>query len=119
MFSKSFSFIWTSRIGFFLNAAIWLALGLWSLTRLAGRVDQSLTMIVIAVLVLGNVAAFIFCGMIIRRKPKWFAVITFLVLGVNILLTFTDQVGIIDWITLLIGLIILGLLIAGRKQLSG
>jgi hypothetical protein len=118
MVTKSFNFIRAASLGFFLNAVIWLALGLWSLSRLASQPRASMTMLVIAILMIGNVAAFIFCGMTIGRKSKWFAVIAFFVLGVNILLTLTDQVGIIDWTTWLIDLIILGLLIAGRKQIT-
>jgi hypothetical protein len=116
---KTFRFIKTAQAGFFLNAAIWLALGLWSLPRLASKANQAITMLVIAIMMFGNVVAFLFCGLTIGRKSKWFALIAYFVLGVNILLTFTDQVGILDWITLIIDLAVLGLLIAGRKQMSG
>lgn len=117
MHIKSFHIIRTAQAGFFLNAIIWLVLGIWSLARLGDKPDQSITMVVIAILMFANTAAFIFCGFTCGKRSIWFAVIAFFVLGVNILLTFTDQVGIIDWITLLIDLSILGLLIAGRKGL--
>lgn len=119
MTAKPFTLIRAAQAGFFLNAVIWLILGMWSLVRLEGKSDQSITMVVIAILMFGNMAAFIFCGFTIGRRSVWFTVIAFLVLGVNILLTFTDQVGLIDWITLVIDLGILGLLIAGRKHLMG
>ena len=42
--------------------------------------------------------------------------IALIVLGVNIVLTVTDQVGLIDFITMLIDLAILGLLILDRAK---
>jgi hypothetical protein len=38
------------------------------------------------------------------------------VLIVNLVLTLTDQVGLLDWITLLIDLVLVGLLLANRKS---
>ena len=73
-------------------------------------------MLVIAILMFGNVGAFILCGLIIGKRSRWAFFIALIVLGVNIVLTVTDQFGWIDFITTLIDLAILGLLILDRAK---
>ena len=104
-----------AQILFYLNAAIWLVLGVSTLVRLAsGESDQSTSMWVVGVLVLGNAAAMLLAG-IALGKPRWpFYAFALAVLVVNIVLTFTDQFGILDLLTLLVDLALLGSLIVAR-----
>jgi|PlaIllAssembly_1097288.scaffolds.fasta_scaffold599304_2 hypothetical protein len=115
--SKSINYLEIVRGGFFFNAVIWTILGVYSILRTAGKPDQSIMMLVIAILMFGNVGAFIFCGLTIGKKSRIFYLVCILVLAVNITLSITDEVGLLDLITLLVDLVILGFLLAGRKQL--
>lgn len=103
------------RILFYLNAAIWLVFGLISLYRLgSGDNAYLITMLVIAILMFGNVVALTLSGFVLKwRQKRWFWLGT-AVLLINIILTFTDQVGLFDLLTLLLDVIILSLLIANR-----
>jgi hypothetical protein len=104
-----------AQILFFVNAAIWLVLGVTTLVRLAsGATDQSMTMWVVGILVFGNAGAMLLAGIGIGRPRKLFYLFALAVLVVNIILTFTDQVGIWDLLTLLVDLALLVLLIVAR-----
>jgi hypothetical protein len=85
--------------------------------KTAGKSDQSIMMLVIAILMFGNVGAFIFCGLSIGKKSRIFYLVSILVLVVNITLSITDEFGLLDLISMLVDLVILGFLLAGRKQL--
>jgi hypothetical protein len=102
---------------FFLNAAIWLVFGIWSLVRVAGKESgMVVTLLVVALLMFGNVVAMLCCGwgLAIPRR-RWYY-LALAVVVVNVVLTVTDQFGLFDLITLLIDLLLLGLLIAIRKR---
>jgi hypothetical protein len=114
---KSINYLKIVQGGFFINAVIWTILGVYSILRTAGEPDQSNMMLVIGILMFGNVGAFIFCGLTIGKKSRIFYLICILVLSVNITLSITDEFGWLDLITMLIDLVILGFLLAGRKQL--
>ena len=104
-----------AQILLFVNAAVWLLFGLISLVRMAtGESAATSTLLVVAVLMFGNVAALLIAGVVVRKPQKrWFWLVT-AVLLINIILTFTDQVGIFDLLTLLLDLLILSLIIANR-----
>ena len=70
----------------------------------------------IVVLMFGNAGAMLLSGWGLRRRNRWFYALALAVLCVNIILTFTDQVGIYDWITLIIDLAILAILVRMRKE---
>ena len=108
-----------SQALFFLNAAIWLVFGIVSLVRMThANPDFAVTAAVIAVLMFGNVGAMLLNGWGIGKQQKWFYYLALAVLAVNILLTFTDEFGPFDFITLVIDLVLLGLLIVIRKRWS-
>ena len=101
---------------FFTNAAIWLVFGVVSLIRMgSGNPDFMITALIIAVLMFGNVGAMLVCGIGIRTRRRLFYYLAIVVLAINIVLTFTDQVGAFDVITVVVDLLLLGLLIATRK----
>ena len=104
---------------FFLNAAIWLVFGMVTVVRLAGNAGQGVTAVVVAVLMFGNAGAMALSGVLLGRRRVLFYLFALAVLVVNILLTFTDQVGALDWITFAIDLVLLGILILARKQFIG
>jgi hypothetical protein len=105
-----------TRILFYLNALIWLVFGVISLYRLgSGESAYVLTMLVVAVLMFGNVAAMLVAGFVLKWPRKWSFWLATAVLLINIVLTFTDQVGLADLATLLLDLVILSLLIVSRE----
>jgi hypothetical protein len=105
---------------FFLNAAIWLVFGIVSVVRLAGNVGQGVTAVVVAILIFGNAGAMALSGALLGKRRLLFYLFALAVLAVNVVLTFTDQVGALDWITFAIDLLLVGILIVGRKEfLSG
>jgi hypothetical protein len=104
---------------FFLNAAIWLVFGIVSAVRLAGNAGQGMTAVVVAVLMFGNAGAMALSGALLGKRRLLFYLFALAVLAVNIVLTFTDQVGALDWITFALDLVLVGILIVARKQFLG
>jgi len=96
---------------FFVNAAIWFLFGIISLARLASKPGQEMAAMVIGLLMLGNVGAMLAAGIGMGRQNRWLYYFGVAVLLVNIILTFTDEFGIFDLITLLLDVLLLGLLV--------
>jgi hypothetical protein len=65
---------------------------------------------------LGNAAMILFCGLVLEKEKNLFYYCTLDIFTINIFLTFTDQFGFYDLITLMIDLILLSLLIVDRKR---
>ncbi|MFN2240939.1 MAG: hypothetical protein ACK2U2_01545 [Anaerolineae bacterium] len=104
---------------FFLNAVIWLVLGIASLVRLGGSEGGAVTALVVAILMFGNAGAMALGGALLPRRRQLFYLFALAVLAVNIVLTFADQVGALDWITFAIDLVLVGILIVARRHLYG
>lgn len=105
----------SARLLFFLNSVIWAVLGIVGIVRLLSRSpEQGSTAWVIAILIFGNAAAMLISGVLVARGGRLGYFFALAVLVINIVLTFTDQFGSLDLITLLIDLLLLCLLIAGR-----
>ena len=104
---------------FWLDAAVWLTFGIWSMVRIRnGGVGSPATLWVIAILMLGNVAAFLCCSWAIQKQPGWYRFTIIAILAVNIILTFTDQFGIFDFLTLLLDVILLGIMLILHQRRS-
>ncbi len=104
---------------FWLDAAVWLTFGIWSMVRIRnGGVGSPATLWVIAILMLGNVAAFLWCSWAIQKQPGWYRFTIIAILAVNIILTFTDQFGIFDFLTLLLDVILLGIMLILHQRRS-
>ena len=101
---------------FFLNGLIWLALGVVGLVRLADSGNPSVTLWLVAILMFGNVGAMLIAGLWLGQRSRWAFFFALVVLVVNILLTFTDQVGFWDILTVLIDLGLLGFLLYDCKN---
>ena len=107
----------TAQLLFLLNAVIWLVIGIVSMGRAATRhSEQIITVWVIAILMFGNVGAMVLSAWGLGKHRKLFYFFALFVLAVNILVTFTDQFGIIDFLTLVLDLILFGLLITVRQE---
>jgi hypothetical protein len=101
----------TQRWLYRLNGVIWISLGISTLFRGSSGPASAGTMLVIGVMMFGNAAAFLYLGWRIVHLKVFDLIAAALVLGVNILLTFTDQMGFLDWATLVMDLVLAGLLV--------
>ena len=101
-----------ARILFYLMAATWLVFGVLSLVRLFNRSGSPLTPLVVAILMMGNVVAMALAGLLLGRPRKLWHLFALAVVLVNIVLTFPDEFGLFDLLTLIVDLVILGLLLA-------
>jgi hypothetical protein len=109
----------TAQILFFINAAIWLILGIASLLRMSqGQQGEYLVSSVMGILMFGNAGVMALCGILLGKQRRLFLYMTIGVLAINVLLTLTDQVGALDLITLTIDVILLGLLYLTRSNFS-
>jgi hypothetical protein len=109
---------WAQRL-FFVNAAIWLVLGIVSLARLGSGEGGVVTALVVAILMFGNAGAMALSGALLPRRRLIFYLFALAVLAINIVLTFTDQVGALDWITFAVDMVLVGILIVARRQFYG
>lgn len=104
---------------FLLNAAIWLVFGIVSVVRIAGNAGQGVAAVVVALLMFGNAGAMALSGALLGKRRLPVFLFALAVLAVNILLTFTDQVGALDWITFAIDMVLVGILVVARKEFVG
>jgi lysylphosphatidylglycerol synthetase-like protein (DUF2156 family) len=103
-----------AQVLFFINTAVWIFFLVLFLSDQA-HPGNALSSLVIPVLMGGNALAMLACGIGLGRRSRIFYYLSLAVIAVNILLTVTDQVGLFDYITLLLDLVILILLVAIRK----
>jgi hypothetical protein len=108
-----------AQVLFILNAGIWGILGFVSLLRIPQSFpNMGLTGWIIAILMFGNAAAMLWSGIILGKHKKWLDVLALIILLVNIVLTFTDEFGALDLITLVIDLELLIFMLISWKSNS-
>lgn len=100
----------------YLNAGLWMILGIVSAGRLAGRPGQDVAAVIVAGLMAGNAGALAVCGYALGRGWRWGWWLAVAVLGANAVLAIADQLGLLDIAFFLFNLGILGLLLAARAQ---
>ena len=102
---------------FGLNALLWLVFGIMGILRLANANTTPMFILwVVTILTFGNASAMLIAGIWLGKRTKWAFFFALAVLGINILLTFTDQVGFFDILTALIDFGLLGLLVFDRNN---
>jgi hypothetical protein len=102
---------------FFINACVWFVLAVNSILRLDSISNTPMIVLwVVIILMFANAGAMFVIGFWLGRKSKWAYFLALAVLLVNILLTFTDQVGFYDIVTVLLDFVTLGLLLYDRKS---
>ena len=102
---------------FYLNGGIWLTLaGLTYAQRSGGSNEREVGTLIAAILMVGNAMAMIVAGWGVGRylRPVWLFGV--MILLVNIVLTFTDQVGWADWATFAVDAILLAVMAAVGRQ---
>lgn len=106
-----------AQILLYINAAIWLILGIATLLRLSrSNLESPITLWIIALLMASNAGMMLLTGWGLGTGSRLLYFLALTVMAVNIILTFTDEFGLLDFITLVTDLIILALLIFGRPK---
>jgi lysylphosphatidylglycerol synthetase-like protein (DUF2156 family) len=96
---------------FLVNTIIWVGLAVGFALKIdTSNPDTVVGYWIVAMLMFGNAAAMFVCGIGIGRPRRLFYVLALAVLFVNIVLTFTDQFGTWDFITLVVDVVVFGLL---------
>jgi hypothetical protein len=96
---------------------MWTVFGAVSLTDISEeRQIPDVILWIITILMFGNAGLMLVTGWGLNYGIQWFYSLSLAVIGVNIILTFTDQVGLFDWLTLVLDLILLALLLMIRKD---
>ncbi|HQJ51002.1 MAG TPA: hypothetical protein PKW05_04405 [Anaerolineae bacterium] len=109
-----------ARILFYANAAIWMPLAAITVVRAAGGTrEERITGMVLTVLMFGNAVAMVLSALGLARRSRWFYLFAVAVVVVNLLLTWTDQVGWLDVVTGVLDLVLLGLLVVVRREYWG
>lgn len=116
------NYLRTTRMIFSMNALIWLALGVFSLFRKPNTISKNLHLTLV-LLMFANCGVLLVCGLLLGTtrllgRPVLAWGLALAVLALNILLTFTDQIGPPDLITLLLDLILFVLLLWKRTTFT-
>jgi lysylphosphatidylglycerol synthetase-like protein (DUF2156 family) len=115
--NTEFNPIKTAQILLGVDAIVWTGLGLFSFVVQAGKYpDQSALYHLVALIMFANAAAMLLSARLLGKRKKVFYVFTLAVLLVNILFTFTDQVGMLDLMTFFLDLAIFIILILKRDD---
>lgn len=102
---------------FFINACVWLVLAVNSILRLESISSTPMIVLwVVISLMFANAGAMFVTGLWLGRQSKRAYFLALAVLLVNILLTFTDQVGFYDIVTVLLDIVTFGLLLYDRRS---
>jgi hypothetical protein len=106
-----------ARMLFFLNAGIWTGFALFTVTGMASRYpDQTATLWILGILMVGNALFMVLAGIGVGKRGRLAYYFSLALLVVNIVLTFTDQFGAFDLVTLLLDVGLLALLVVTRAH---
>jgi hypothetical protein len=112
------SYLRIAQILLYINAVIWIILAIGASLRVSQTNPESTFAIwTIAILMVGNAGMMILSGWGLGTGRRPFYYLALAVMAVNIILTFTDQFGLLDLLTLVIDLAIVAILIAGRQYI--
>jgi hypothetical protein len=105
---------------FLLNAFAWVGLGIATLLRWGqASSPRNVIMAIMGVMMFGNAGAMLLSAWLLPKKWMPGFIFILLILAVNILLTFTDQVGFWDWLTVLIDFVLGGILLGRWRFFTG
>ncbi len=109
--------VFSAQLLCYANTALWLLFGIASLLNLGeARGAPVYILAIVALLMLVNAAAFGLAGYGLGLGSRRAYLLALAIVALNLPLTLTDQVGLYDWITLGIDALLLGLLLAARKE---
>lgn len=105
-----------TQAGLFANALVWLVFGIASLILAVN--SGTLTRWIYSALMFANAAVMAWLGTQIISGRKGIFFLAILYMAVNVVLTITDQFGLVDALILFLNLALLGLLFVTRHRLS-
>ncbi|MBI5841109.1 MAG: hypothetical protein HZB19_13515 [Chloroflexi bacterium] len=100
-----------ARALFFANALIWVGFAIYIFMEMTS-LGNGLPAYLVSFFMLANAGAMLGSGIMIAKRMRWAYFFGIAVLALNILLTFTDQFGVYDFITLLADIVILMILVS-------
>ena len=105
-----------TRALLFFNAAVWILFGILSFIKAAD--GGSTVRWMISMLMMANAVVMVGLGALIVSRRSWIISAATLYMGLNVVLTITDQFGLLDALILLINLSILGVVIFTRHRIK-
>ncbi|MBM3126114.1 MAG: DUF2127 domain-containing protein [Chloroflexi bacterium] len=103
---------------FLVNAGLWFGLGTYLVVEMVSF-GNGLPAILVGFFMYLNSGCMLFSGIMLHKRKRWAYPFALVFLFANILLTFTDQFGVMDFFTLVVDLVILiALLSIGRKYMG-
>jgi hypothetical protein len=105
-----------TRIFLRLTVGILVVFGVGSFLRIIGNADQATLYGFYGLAMFADAAVMLLCAWQLNRRSRFAFYLSFLVLAINIILTFFDQVGWVDILFVLLNLVPLMFLILARKE---
>ena len=105
-----------ARYFFLFTFVILVGFGIGSLLSIEAKPDRMVLYIFYAVIMFGDAAAMLFCGLLLNKRTKLIFFLSITVLAGNILPAIFDQFGLADLLFLLLNLITLAFLLIARKE---
>lgn len=108
----------SAQVLFFINTALWVYMAAVSLIRPDGDAspDEPIGMGIMAALMFGNAVLMFWSGLMLGTRLKLYFYIAVMLLVINVMLTVTDQTGLLENLTLLVDIVLLGLMGLTRKN---
>lgn len=113
-----YSLAFITRILILIKSFIWIIFGIIYLVQLNNFYPPtaSYIFIIVAMLIFGNAVAFFLIYLFLPRRKKLIYYSSLAYLFLNIVLAFTDQFGLADFLSLIIDIVIVILLIWKRQD---
>jgi purine-cytosine permease-like protein len=105
-----------ARVFFYVNAALWLLLSLNTLAEMIVDNNDGVSVALVSFFLLVNVLAMFFGGRLLNQTEKWTYIFAFVVVLLNIALSFTGVPELLYFTALVIDLIILMALISLKEN---
>ena len=103
-----------TRILLFANAAVWLVFGGLSFSQAHGMDWR----FILSVLMVANALVMIVFGVLLASGRAWVFFLAILYMALNVVLSITDQFGLIDALILLLNLVVLGFLFVTQQRMK-
>jgi len=100
-----------------LNGLVWIGLGIFSwVSQVEKYPNEEALYSLLALMMFGNALVMLLCAWLIGKRKRLFYLLTLAVMMVNLFLTFTDQFGGFDLVTLMLDVLVCGMMIFRRED---
>jgi len=101
----------TAQILLYVDAFIWFCLGTYLVAEMLSF-NNGVSAVLVGLFMYMSAAAMWVSGVMLKKRKNWVYFFTLALLFVNILLTFTDQFGIVDLLTFIFDFLIVVFLVS-------